>query len=454
MDKNTFIKNPRLAVSLSLAALQQCLLALSTYYIAMAGASLGENSTSQTISSISLFFIFAIFAYLTSSASTVLGIQAANHIWEDYAKHTLHKVCSDLRYTSTKNKNTTIQWINGEASITISQACSFYLGLTTTTLNIALTMLVFYISLGAEFTLTVSTSLIVSAALVGLLRKKIEKLAGDIQATRLTTLTAIESTWDSTAFGTTEMREEAFRKLSNKAKTYFSDYNKYNLTEQAIACTPIVLAVAAVVTAMNTSEILTTAKIGTIVAILPRSLQIFGSIHSASLLFSQFYLIRAKVKNLIRFSEKLEPHDIRKAYDSGSFTIHRADSGSCILAEHLEERIISGEIKTGRYSITGRNGSGKTSYLKTIKSLTKNSILVTPESHFFETEIGVSTGQARVAQILEIMKSPPKILMLDEWDANLDRENTETIDSLLNKLSPSTLVIETRHKKPVQDIET
>jgi ABC-type transport system involved in cytochrome bd biosynthesis fused ATPase/permease subunit len=50
-------------------------------------------------------------------------------------------------------------------------------------------------------------------------------------------------------------------------------------------------------------------------------------------------------------------------------------------------------------------------------------------------------------RLVEILaKVNADVLLLDEWDANLDSENRETLSALLDEISQKKCVIEVRHR--------
>lgn len=58
-----------------------------------------------------------------------------------------------------------------------------------------------------------------------------------------------------------------------------------------------------------------------------------------------------------------------------------------------------------------------------------------------------STGETVLNQIYEIINQTDlPILLLDEWDANLDFENMQKIDTLLSVLSKDRCIVEVRHR--------
>ncbi|MDH0647839.1 hypothetical protein N5D48_15090 [Pseudomonas sp. GD03858] len=435
----------RFLSALGLTILQQVLLALSTYYIAQAGLTLETGNVKAILLYVSLFFFLALLAYVASSIATLFSTRASNEAWKNYSNTTLIKATEDLQYASEKNKKSVAQWLGGEASSTIAYACGFYLGLVSVSLNVIFTLLVFYISVGWQITLAMTASLALSLGLVMILRKQIEKSAGQMQSQKLSALLSIELAWNSAMFGSRNMRDEGFHGLNDKVNSYFGTVNKYVLLEQIIACAPIILSTVVIIVALQCYDIFTLAVAGTIVAILPRSLQVFGNVHSLSIYLSQFYLVRTKIRNLDEFSSKL---DINLALYSSSLrgvTIRDASTRDKIEPDEFISQLQGHRISSGRYTVTGLNGSGKSSLLKIIKGSIDDALLITPETSFMNLDGGLSTGQTKIRELEKVLSLSPPVLMLDEWDANLDEDNSRKIDQVLELASSQVVVIEVRH---------
>ncbi len=104
----------------------------------------------------------------------------------------------------------------------------------------------------------------------------------------------------------------------------------------------------------------------------------------------------------------------------------------------------------GRYALLGPNGSGKTSFLLRLKTLNMGSVFYLPALSRLFPEFGHerSTGESKSKELFEAMKIAERenrVLLLDEWDANLDRSNRALISALLDKLAQTHVVIEVTH---------
>lgn len=66
--------------------------------------------------------------------------------------------------------------------------------------------------------------------------------------------------------------------------------------------------------------------------------------------------------------------------------------------------------------------------------------------YFFHQNHNKSTGQKLSSQLMQISNiSDVDVIILDEWDANLDGINKSHLDELINELARQRLVIEVRH---------
>lgn len=62
-----------------------------------------------------------------------------------------------------------------------------------------------------------------------------------------------------------------------------------------------------------------------------------------------------------------------------------------------------------------------------------------------QTEVG-SSGEIMWKKLSEVVRDLRKLLLLDEWDANLDTERLDKMNAEISQLSQSILIIEVRHR--------
>lgn len=112
--------------------------------------------------------------------------------------------------------------------------------------------------------------------------------------------------------------------------------------------------------------------------------------------------------------------------------------------------LISHSHEPGRITLRGENGSGKSTTLMLIKNSLgeKAFILPTTGQLSFVAETNKhSTGENLKNRLNEILENvDANVLLLDEWDANLDRHNRELLSQLIDRIAEKKCVIEVRHR--------
>lgn len=118
------------------------------------------------------------------------------------------------------------------------------------------------------------------------------------------------------------------------------------------------------------------------------------------------------------------------------------------ISSHHE--LLEHTVHPGRITLRGENGAGKSTLLMMVKNSlsdrafflpTQNQLSFTSETNKY------STGESLRNRLLEILESVDvDVLLLDEWDANLDKDNQERLSSLIDELATKKCVIEVRHR--------
>lgn len=115
-----------------------------------------------------------------------------------------------------------------------------------------------------------------------------------------------------------------------------------------------------------------------------------------------------------------------------------------------QEELLSHTTRPGRLTIRGENGCGKSTALMLIKNSLEDRAFFLPTHNqlTFTSETNKhSTGESLKKRLLEILERvDTDVLLLDEWDANLDSENQEKLSHLIDEISQKKCVIEVRHR--------
>lgn len=114
------------------------------------------------------------------------------------------------------------------------------------------------------------------------------------------------------------------------------------------------------------------------------------------------------------------------------------------------QELLEFTTRAGRITLRGENGAGKSTLLMLIKNslLDRAFFLPTQNQLSFISETNkYSTGESLRNRLLEILERVDvDVLLLDEWDANLDKENQERLSLLIDQLAEKKCVIEVRHR--------
>lgn len=112
--------------------------------------------------------------------------------------------------------------------------------------------------------------------------------------------------------------------------------------------------------------------------------------------------------------------------------------------------LLERSTQAGRVTLRGENGAGKSTLLMLVKNALRDRAFFLPTQNqlSFASETNkYSTGESLRNRLLEILEHVDvDVLLLDEWDANLDKENQEHLSELIDELAEKKCVIEVRHR--------
>jgi len=164
---------------------------------------------------------------------------------------------------------------------------------------------------------------------------------------------------------------------------------------------------------------------------------------------SQIMLLKNKIQKLDAFSSSLTGYDYLSNIDNEKVSVIEVASGRIINAHAFMELGLETKNTTGRYLVSGSNGAGKSSLIKYIKSKHPDALFFGPNIQVGKDTNSGSTGQKQLYQMASLLNSDSRIILLDEWDANLDESNMKNIDNMLSALAENNIIIEIRHKRMI-----
>ncbi|PRA27286.1 ATP-binding cassette domain-containing protein [Pseudomonas poae] len=442
-------RNPWFVSGAMLIIFQQALMAIAVYQLGSAGRALAANAFILLRDKVAAFFLIALAAYLVSACVELIAARLKATLWRNYVRQVIDEVGARQELSSSKNRKTLLAWLGSEAPATLEHAVAIYYGLISVASGIVFTLYAFHALLGDVATSVMGTTILISFIFVSAVKGKVGHWASEIQQRRLLVVNGIDTLWSNSLQGTERMRSVAYDLFQARTLDYAQGYSAYTRLEQAVACVPIVLAVMGMVSYLFFFPVAENAW-GVLIAVLPRSLQLFGNVHSLSVYGSKFLLYRKKISNLATFSHQLERQGLERQIQRQQIVIKDIASDQAHDMDDFLSLLRTSKILSGRYLITGRNGSGKTSFLKSLRSQFPTSILLLPDVTLFEDADGLSTGEQRMHQIKCSLQYAPPLLFLDEWDAHLDAWHRDRIDRLLSEKARHMLIVEVRHKGAIE----
>lgn len=443
------VKDRFLITSMSLVVFQQVILGLSTFFIARAGENIATANFEYAVRNVTLFFVFALLGYCLSSLAELSRVRGINSIWSRYINKILRDTNHDTAFFSEKNKQKYESWMIGEAHDVIDYGSSFCVGFMSLVLNVVITVSVFYFMIGPLLAGTIIVGMAIAGFFTYVFKRRIEQLADSIQEGRSAIAEVLGPLWNSHFFGSKKLYDAEVRKMANSMGGYFSRKIQYSKLEQLMACVPVFLSVSMLIAYVQFKPSYEAAQWGAIVALLPRTLQLFGSVHSLIMYSTQAVMLKKRLSNLSSFVGSLGMRNLEASIIKEEITIKDVNSNSYLTTESLLDKMM-GERPTGRIIISGANGVGKSTLLMIIKNKFPNSIMLTPMGPIFSNKKDLSSGQLQFYRMKQVFDDPSSILLLDEWDANLDFVNVAAIEELISSLSEKQLVVEVRHRNMAQ----
>jgi len=187
---------------------------------------------------------------------------------------------------------------------------------------------------------------------------------------------------------------------------------------------------------------------------LQQQISIFQSFYELCASISQWNIFISSAGLIYKSIAPLGQGDLATTPATISWDLLRfkgTQSSSYNQLEHLGSEIRV--MDYGRITITGDNGSGKTTVLTHLKDQFGSQAFYLPtfSKLAFESTKGskLSSGQefkARLQEIIDNVKC--KFIFLDEWDATLSISNREALDEVINKFAEDAVVVEVSHRQP------
>lgn len=427
-----------------LMTLQQIVVALETACLGLIGQSLNQKDK---------LIIAFIFYFLLTIIPNAIGVLIKKTEMQGYFKSYFNFINNRMdfyqgksRFWSNKNdKERFLTSIGSEAENYLTAASfsffDIYLFVTTIVFNlIAVSIVVDKTFLISFLISAIITSIIYKSAI-----KKVDQIVEIEQESKMQFLNILLKSWDNLFINNKQVVASYKENLQDSYKKTHSYIGRSHMKSESLV---FILSLVNIIPLLITTIYLVinhiddAAYLAGIALTMPKQIQILNNYKN---FLNQLTSLRTYSNRFKSYWKQSHLDDIKLTNRIHIHKLNINDSTYQTIA-HFEQHIKC--LNSGRMTIKGENGSGKSSLLLYLSESLPESIYLSPSPHLEiiekNNQVG-STGENMIKhlQFLKSLKAP--YYLLDEWDANLDKINTDLINDLIDELSKTSIVIEIRH---------
>lgn len=439
--------NRHAALSLGLVVIHQSLIALSALFLTQL---ITAYQTGEPFSANLFWYLFCMITpFLPGCLSLVEMQKWANDVHKNFIE-LVRKKCfarPDI-YTSINLRNPIESVISRNSFPILSGFIAFIQGSLTFLLNSGLSLIVIGIILPSELILGYLLSVVISIVSIVFLHKPIARETKKVEETFSDYGSGLAKIWANTTLGNVQNFDSWSNRVTQAGNRYYEQslrQTKLQQTGNLVLGIFTLLPTAYLVYSTLVGGTLDPAVAAAIIVNLTRVFHILNSLGTLVYQLLDWSSVKASYQFLFDIVRDLEK------------TSHIADGptrpiklNDTEISSYAEVAIQLTEVNCGRFTLRGENGSGKSTLLLYLKKHFAEDAFYLPASMnelAWSADItSLSTGQSMLTVLHEIATYPViKYFLLDEWDANLDKDNKAKIHELLDELSKKAVVLEVRH---------
>jgi ABC-type bacteriocin/lantibiotic exporter with double-glycine peptidase domain len=441
-----------LLVTFLLLLIQQIIASSSTFFLTKAVYGLNHDYNFRLF--LYLYLASLLLPYLPGAISRfTLSYNVISTLKRLYDKFIASNYGQPLHFLASEERDRKVAIFSKEY-LAVSQEVNYYLyDLVAISLNILLNFVAIIIWVDRNFFIGYLCSLLLCIIALKIQKKYRENYNENLQNRRVSLTSTLIKSWDNIIIG---------NKLpyDNWKKNFFKQFNEFGIALRLharfsslfsvlisfISFAPIFIIFIIRIndTAMNKDELLI------LLGITPRIFLLLNNTENLINSISYFPGYKIQVSNILSTFHiaKENDSDYQKRIKFDSIVVKDTDNNVINSMEFLKN---IDKHKVGLFKIIGDNGSGKTSLLMLIKNTLGDKAFILPAHHNLEMITDqnkhYSTGE-KMSEIIKIIFNDQaiEVMLLDEWDANLDRINNQKIISELQELSKTKLIVEVSHK--------
>ncbi len=451
---NKIITNKYSLIAIIIILFQQVCVAATTFWLVKATESIA------TFPKLSIFLIaLGITIFMIDVFETL--ISPLREKWLMKSHEAFINSFAQANYSKPLSRNSEVARDNlvpmfcSEAEGTIAQTVFYLSDFWAVFLSVIFNIASISIFIDDSFVPAYAVSVVLAALTISFFSKRLLNAAIASQNARLSLAKQIMSGWDNISIG----NKNNFRVWNNEKNHLLNSSIVHNVKNEwlkslcstsasFITKIPVFFAIAYVITKnLNNAAVL-----AALLATFTRQMQVINYMQVMIKYIIDAPSFVGKWKGLL-FT--LEDNTVNES-DSLSRISWNKITAKCVVSEKtttiddFESLLKMSQVKNGRFEINGSNGAGKSTLLLLVKNRLKDSAIYLPAHHdlqFAKEMNEASTGEKTISFLHELAESDYPVLLLDEWDANLDKHNTAKIDDILSSISQNKCVIEVRHRE-------
>jgi ABC-type transport system involved in cytochrome bd biosynthesis fused ATPase/permease subunit len=313
-------------------------------------------------------------------------------------------------------------------------------------LNVSFTLIAMSIFIDANLLLPYLIGYLCTLILYRKTKKTIKTKSENAQNSRIDLNSTLRIMWDNVVLGNNihfkKWKDKYTNSINNDQKNqydrvYFSTCASN--VSNAFFIIPVIMTIAYLYSSNSDDMLYIIALLSTI----PRHLAMSSFAYSIISISYEMPKISAEISNFSKtisgdynnecFSERISINKLKITNDQ------QLEINHYMFDDNIEGKSPS------RITIRGDNGSGKSSLLQKIKSKNENSIYIPSNSDLIVSQENTSTGQRVKEVIVDALKSKENLILLDEWDANLDSITRHEISRMIDQHSKDKVIVEVKH---------
>lgn len=445
------ISSKSAVLCLCLVLLQQLLVASSTAWIVKLVHAIeqGEHYSAW----LALYLASLALPYLPGGAALVCLTKWQNQALERYTSRFLNAISNAVAHWNDGSfKKSRLTALQAQAQPSLNDFCEYVYRLWATTLNVALSVTVLAWIAGPTLLLAYTFSVFLGYGLLVLRRNQLNALATSADASRANLLSTLGQCWQNVLLG------NAYN-LKLWRRDHGASRDAYNKTSVGLAVatqsTSIGLALltfapsAAVISCVMIRNQGDMAKLLALCVALPRFFMALNNTYEFLSSILAWTGHNARMRSLEAAASAPPAISLEDRLRWDQITLEHSSTPR-ILVQASPKALNQMTQSPGRITIRGSNGAGKSTLLTLFRAQNParcTLIPAHPELTFASNIDHASSGERLNRILREISASDSgELLLLDEWDANLDDANMIAMDQLIDALSVNRCVIEVRHR--------